>query len=169
MFYMQQCFSKEKSNTTSTTSNSLNNLENNNNIIDLDEPDDNYENELCEEFEKEAEAEQIISFNLLIKPATGPSLPSKWLKIEISSLDDILADIHHYVVKLTGDKEIMHSDYLVSFKPEKAGGVRAQLVDIQDYKKFLSDYKKLLDKKRNMVIIISLKKKKQKKKVNCFF
>jgi hypothetical protein len=65
-------------------------------------------------------------------------------------------------------REIMHSDYLVSFKPEKSGGVGAQLEDIQDYKKFLSDYKRLVDKKKNMSIIVSLKKKKQKRKVTCF-
>ena len=90
------------------------------------------------------------------------------VKVEASSLDDILADIHHYVGKLTGDREIMHSDYLVSFKPEKSGGVGAQLEDIQDYKKFLSDYKRLVDKKKNVSIIVSLKKKKQKRKVTCF-
>ncbi|RGB27213.1 hypothetical protein C1646_769400 [Rhizophagus diaphanus] len=72
------------------------------------------------------------------------------IEIETSSLDDILACVHQYVVKLTGDKEIMHSDYLVSYKPEKAGGVGMQLMDAQDYKKFLSDYKKLLDKKKNI-------------------
>jgi hypothetical protein len=77
--------------------------------------------------------------------------------------------VHQYVVKLTGDKEIMHSDYLVSYKPEKAGGVGTQLMDAQDYKKFLSDYKKLLDKKKNIVILVSLKKKKQKRKVIFIF
>jgi hypothetical protein len=29
----------------------------------------------------------------------------------------------------------MHSDYLVSYKPEKAGGVGTLLMDVQDYKK----------------------------------
>ncbi|RGB21468.1 hypothetical protein C1646_777951 [Rhizophagus diaphanus] len=58
----------------------------------------------------------------------------------------------------------MHSDYLVSYKPEKAGGVGMQLMDAQDYKKFFTDYKKLLDKKKNVVILVSLKKKKQKRK-----
>lgn len=155
-------FQRRKSNITNTASNSssLNNSENNS-IINVNESDNNYECEIS----VESEAEQIISFNLIIKPVTGPSLPSKWLEIEVSSLDDILADIHHYVGKLTGDKEIMHSDYLVSFKPEKTGGAGAQLVDINDYKKFLSDYKKLVDKKKNMVVLISLKKKRQRKKV----
>src|SRR4051794_33926147 len=147
-----------------------NNLENSNddhdtndNSIDLTEPD---ELEIVEK----SEAEQIISFNLIIKPSTGPALPSKWLEIEVSSIDDILADAHHHIGKLTGDKDIMNSDYLVSFKPEKSTGVGAQLVDIQDYKKFLSDYKKLLDKKKNMVILISLKKEKiQKRKVRIIY
>jgi len=91
------------------------------------------------------------------------------MEIEVSSLDDILADVHFYVVKLTGNKNIMHSDYLVSFKPEKSAGVGTQLVDMQDYKKFLLDYKKLTEKSKNMVIIVFLRKdKKQKRKVtNC--
>ncbi len=140
-----------------------NNLDNDNSI-DLNEPaDDSYE------ISEKSEAEQIISFNLMIKSSTGPTLPSKWVEIEVSSLDDILADVHHYVVKLTGNKGIMHSDYLVSYKPEKVGGVGMQLIDAQDYKKFLLDYKKLVDKKKNMVILVSLKKKKQKRKVIIVF
>jgi hypothetical protein len=149
--------------------NNSKNITSNNNSIDLDEFDDKYEPETSEK----SEAEQTLSFNLIIKSATGPTLPSKWLEIEASSLDDILADVHFYVGKLTGDEKIMHSDYLVSFKPEKSAGVGAQLVDLQDYKKFLSDYKKLSDKKRNMVIVVSLQKekkeKKQKRKVKIIF
>ncbi|UZO13690.1 uncharacterized protein OCT59_005184 [Rhizophagus irregularis] len=58
------------------------------------------------------------------------TLPSKWMEIEVSSLDDILADIHLCVKKLTGNKNIMHPDYLVSFKSEKAIGAGTQLVDL---------------------------------------
>ena len=136
---------------------------NNTSIIDLNESDNNCEVEIMSE---DLEAEQVISFNLIIKPFTGLTLPSKWVEIEVSSLDDILADVHHYVGQLTGNKEIMHSEYLVSFKPEKAVGVGARLVDMQDYKKFISDYKKLTVKKKNMAIIVTLKKEqKQKRKV----
>ena len=35
---------------------------------------------------------------------------------------------------------------------------------MHDYKKFLSDYKKLLDGNKNMTIIVSLKKKEKKDK-----
>lgn len=42
----------------------------------------------------------MVSFNLIIKSATGLTLPSKWLEIEVSSLDDILAEVHYYVGKL---------------------------------------------------------------------
>lgn len=164
-------FQRKKSNITSETftshkvnlelNSNRNNTENcelNNNSIDLDE--------LEFEMNEKSDAEQVIAFNLIIKPFTGSALPSKWVEIEVSSLDDILADIHYYVVRLLGNKEIMHSDYLVSYKPEKAAGVGAQLVDVQDYKKFLLDYKKLVEKKKNMIIIIYLKKeKKQKRKV----
>ena len=75
------------------------------------------------------------------------------MEIKASSLDDILADVHYYIGKLTKDKEIMHSDYLVSYKSEKAAGVGAQLADVQDYKKFLLDYKKLSETKKNMTMI----------------
>ncbi|UZO00241.1 uncharacterized protein OCT59_001493 [Rhizophagus irregularis] len=119
------------------------------------ELENNLENNISIDLDEKSEAEQIISFNLMIKSFTGPTLPSKWVEIEASSLDnDILACVHQYVVKLTGDKEIMHSDYLISYKPEKAGGVGTQLMDAQDYKKFLLDYKKLLDKKKNIVILV---------------
>lgn len=151
-----------------TTNDSSNPLENNDDCIILDESDDDTKHEF--EVDEKSETKQItISFNLIIKSSTGPSLPSKWLKVEASSLDDVLADVHHYVGKLTGDKGIMHSDYSLSFKPEKSGGVGAQLEDMQDYKKFLLDYQKLVDKKKNMSIIAFLKKKKEKRKVILLF
>src|SRR5436190_10898221 len=154
----------------STSYKNKNNFENNNaNINKTDNKNEtNDKNEIddkCElEVSEKSVEEQIISFNLVIKSPTGPTLPSKWLEIEVSSLDDILADVHYYIGKITGDKEIMHSDYSVSFKPEKTTGVGAQLVDTQNYKKFLLDYKNLLNKKRNMVIVVSLKKEKSEKK-----
>jgi hypothetical protein len=89
------------------------------------------ENDLenAEEFDDINEVEQIISFNLVVKPATGSALPSKWVEVEVLSLDDILADIHYHIRKLIDDKEIIHSDYLVTFKSEKAAGAGARLVD----------------------------------------
>ena len=60
----------------------------NDNSIDLNEPaNDSYE------ISEKSEAEQIILFNLMIKSSTDPTLPSKWVEIEVSSLDDILADV----------------------------------------------------------------------------
>ncbi|RGB27434.1 hypothetical protein C1646_769111 [Rhizophagus diaphanus] len=114
--------------TESNKDNSENN-KSNNNIIDLNGSD----NKISEK----SDTEQMISFNLIIKSATGLILPSKWLEIEVSSLNDILAEVHYYIRKLTGDEKIIHSDYLVSFKLEKSTGIGAQLADMQDYKKFL--------------------------------
>ncbi|PKB93923.1 hypothetical protein RhiirA5_440007, partial [Rhizophagus irregularis] len=131
------------------------------NSIDLNESDDKDNDNI--EISEKSDAEQVISFNLIIKPFTGPALPSKWMEIEVSSLNDILADIHLCVKKLTGNKNIMHPDYLVSFKSEKAAGAGTQLVDLQDYKKFLLDYKKLTEKNTNMAVIMSLKNDKKKK------
>ncbi|GBB98441.1 hypothetical protein RclHR1_32280003 [Rhizophagus clarus] len=116
------------------------------------------------EIGKKLDAKQEITFNLIIKPFTGSALPSKWMEIQVSSLVDILVEIHFYVEKLTGNKDIMHSDYLVLFKSEKAIGVRSQLVDLQDYKKFLLDYENLIEKRKNMAIIVSLKKDKKQKR-----
>lgn len=117
----------------------------------------------CEIIDLE-EIVQTISFNLVIKPSNSAALPSKWMEIEVLSLDDILVEVHHYVKKLTGEDEIKHSDYLITFKPEKIAGSGAQLVDMHDYKKFLSNYKKLSDGKKNMTIMVSLKKKDKKDK-----
>ncbi|PKC06961.1 hypothetical protein RhiirA5_418846 [Rhizophagus irregularis] len=120
-------------------------------------------NELINEYEtiNLEEIVQTISFNLVIKPFNSAALPSKWMEIEVLSLDDILVDVHHYVKKLIGDDEIIHLDYLITFKPEKIAVFGTQLVDMQDYKKFFSDYKKLSDGKKNMTIMVSLKKKKK--------
>jgi len=52
---------------------------------------------------------------------------------------------------------------LVTFKSEKATKADARLVNMQDYKKFLLDYKKLLEVKKNMTIIIFIKKKEKQK------
>ncbi|PKY60928.1 hypothetical protein RhiirA4_485233 [Rhizophagus irregularis] len=62
------------------------------------------------------EAEQVIAFNLVIKPFSGSVLPSKWVEIKASSLDDILAEVHYYIGKLIDSKEIVYSDYSVTFK-----------------------------------------------------
>jgi len=32
-------------------------------------------------------------------------------------------EVHYYIGKLIDNKEVIHSDYLVTFKPEKAAGV----------------------------------------------
>ncbi|RIA85439.1 hypothetical protein C1645_830790 [Glomus cerebriforme] len=93
---------------------------------DFDDPDDKCEFEISKKLEK-----QTISFNLIIKNFTGSALPSKWVEIKVLLLDDILADIHHYVEKLIGNKEIMHSNYLVLFKLKKAveAGVQLEVFD----------------------------------------
>lgn len=131
--------------------------------------DNDLENDNTNEINEE---EQIIAFNLVIKPSSGSALPSKWVEIEASSLDDVLAEVHYYIGKLIDNKEIVYSDYSVTFKPEKTAGVGAGLIDMQDYKKFLLDYKKLLDAKKNMTIVVSMKKKekqKQKVKIDYFY
>jgi len=79
------------------------------------EPDNKDGDDL--EISEKSDAEQVISFNLIIKPFTGPALPSKWMEIEASSLDDILADVYFYVEKLTGNKILCTQIInLVSFK-----------------------------------------------------
>lgn len=128
----------------------------------IDSSDDDLENS---DIDVSDEMVQDISFNLVIKPVKGSALPSKWVEIkEVTCLNDVLADIHHHTIKLSGDGETIHSDYVVTFKSEKAVGAGARLDDIQDYKKFLLDYKRLLDAKKNMTIIVSMRKKKRKVK-----
>jgi hypothetical protein len=140
---------------TNSKSTNISNLSSEKTLV-IDSSEDDWENSDVDLFDETNNKEQIISFNLVIKPATGPALPSKWVEIEVLSLDDI--------IKLTDDKEIVHSDYMVTFKSEKAVGTGARLDDMQDYKKFLLDYKKLLDTKKNMTIIVSMKEKKRKVK-----
>ncbi|GBB96851.1 hypothetical protein RclHR1_28520001 [Rhizophagus clarus] len=40
--------------------------------------------------DKKFEVDQVIFFNLIIKPSTSFTLPSKWLEIKILLIDDIL-------------------------------------------------------------------------------
>ncbi|RGB36312.1 hypothetical protein C1646_758212 [Rhizophagus diaphanus] len=87
--------------------------------------DDNLGNSDVDVSDEINSTSQIISFNLVIKPVTGSALPSKWVEIEVSSLNDILADIHYHIIKLTGDEEIVHPDYMVTFKSEKSVGMGA--------------------------------------------
>jgi hypothetical protein len=149
-------FQRIRTNAKSTNTSSLSSDK----ALVIDSSEDDLENS---DIDMSDEMVQTISFNLVIKPIKGSALPSKWIEIkEVSSLDDILADIHYHTKKLTGDEEITHSDYMVTFKSEKAVGVGARLVDMQDYKKFLLDYQKLLDMKKNMTIVISMKKNKRK-------
>ncbi|GES79400.1 hypothetical protein GLOIN_2v1870151 [Rhizophagus clarus] len=117
----------------------------------------------CETIDLE-ETVQIISFNLVVKPSNSAALPSKWMEIEVLSLDDIFVDVHCYVKKLTEDDKIMHSDYLITLKPEKNAGSGTQLVDMHNYKNFFQITKNYQMGKKNITIMMSLKKKDKKDK-----
>jgi hypothetical protein len=96
----------------------------------IDSSEDDLKNSDVDVSDEINSTSQIISFNLVIKPVTGSALPSKWVELKVSSLDDILANIHYHIIKLTGDEEIVHSDYMVTFKSEKAVGMGARLDDM---------------------------------------
>ncbi|GBB87005.1 hypothetical protein RclHR1_13470001 [Rhizophagus clarus] len=86
------------------------------------------------------------------------------MEIEVLSLDDIFVDVHCYVKKLTEDDKIMHSDYLITLKPEKNAGSGTQLVDMHNYKNFFQITKNYQMGKKNITIMMSLKKKDKKDK-----
>ncbi|RGB39855.1 hypothetical protein C1646_753981 [Rhizophagus diaphanus] len=67
------------------------------------------------------ESEENINKTRKVKTDTVNEDRKKELEIVVSSIDDILADVG----KLTGDKRIIPSDYLVSFKPEESTGAGA--------------------------------------------
>ncbi|RIA80339.1 hypothetical protein C1645_838871, partial [Glomus cerebriforme] len=74
------------------------------------------------------EAEQIIVFNLVIKLSFGLVLPSKWVEIKVSLLDDVLAEVHYYIGKIIDNKEIICSDYSITFKLEKTAEQEGNII-----------------------------------------
>ncbi|RHZ77090.1 hypothetical protein Glove_186g93 [Diversispora epigaea] len=91
--------------------------------------------DLDDEFSDD-ENEFEISFKIFIKLVDGTSIPAKWYKETIASIDEFLYIIHEKVIRLLSDDTIEASNYRVAFKGERASGAGTQLVDAQDFINF---------------------------------
>jgi hypothetical protein len=114
--------------------------------------------------------EYEFQYGIFIK-LDGKFQPTKWYKIIVSEIDELLAKIHANVIALIKDDSIEACDYSVTFKSEKALGAGTQLVDTQDFQKFCLDYHRFSARNINMEIFITInsqysKKNKGKQKVN---
>lgn len=133
-------------------------------IMNLDDDNNSEEDEDETEFE--------VSFKIFIKLTDGTSIPAKWYKEIVSSIDEFLVVIHEKIISLLNDNTIEASDYQVAFKGERIAGAGTQLVDAQDFIKFRADYTKMTKRKQDVGIYITMLSKgemaiknKRKKKV----
>ncbi|CAG8661410.1 1694_t:CDS:2, partial [Racocetra fulgida] len=84
-----------------------------------------------------------ISYKLIIKTVEGTSLPSKWFKESVSTIDGFLLSIHNKTIMLIKDNTLLPTDYSVAFKTQKKAGAGTQLTDTQDFIKFKAEYLKI--------------------------
>ncbi|CAG8764830.1 21271_t:CDS:2 [Cetraspora pellucida] len=141
-------------------------------IQNLSEISESDENNKIKTYSTDENNNYEIHYRVFIK-LDGKFQPAKWYTIIVLEVDKFLVEIYTNVITLTKNKIIKAYDYHVSFKAEKALGVETQLVDVQDFQKFCSDYQKFFATKKNIGIFITinsqtLNKTKCKKKNNSF-
>ncbi|RIB11053.1 hypothetical protein C2G38_2204425 [Gigaspora rosea] len=95
-----------------------------------------------DEFLSDDEIEFEYTYGVFIKLESGTSLPAKWYTTKVSTVDELLLEIHLNVETFMSKTPIEPNDYCIAFKSEKAAEVGTQLVDTQDFKKFQADYQK---------------------------
>ncbi|CAG8668279.1 12351_t:CDS:2, partial [Racocetra fulgida] len=87
-----------------------------------------------------------INYKLFIKTAKGISIPAKWFKESVSTIDEFLSSIHKKIIILTKDDTLLPADYNVAFKAPKETSAGTQLSDAQDFIKFKAECLKLAAK-----------------------
>ncbi|CAG8684453.1 21961_t:CDS:2, partial [Dentiscutata erythropus] len=98
-----------------------------------------------DELSSDDEPEVIVDYKLFIKMADGVSLPAKWFKESVDTVDEFLSSIHRKVLLMTKDT-ILPNDYRVTFKTQREAGAGTQLADAQDFIKFKSECTKLAER-----------------------
>ncbi|CAG8466363.1 24068_t:CDS:2 [Cetraspora pellucida] len=88
-----------------------------------------YEEHSTNESLSDDDSEYEYNYGIFIKLENGTTLPAKWYSSRISTVDELLSEIHINIETLTKRKSIESSDYHIAFKPEKATGAVTQLVD----------------------------------------
>ncbi|CAG8760194.1 10064_t:CDS:2, partial [Racocetra fulgida] len=97
-----------------------------------------------------------VDYKLFVKTADGVSLPAKWFKESVSTVDEFLLSIHDKILLITKDNNIMPNEYSVTFKTQRETGAGTQLVDEQDFIKFKSEYTKLAARKSDIGIYVTI-------------
>ncbi|CAG8636448.1 11352_t:CDS:2 [Ambispora leptoticha] len=114
-----------------------------------------YEDHDDEELLSDEEVEYEYTYGIFIKLENGVSLPAKWYTAKVSTVDELVSEIHINIETLIGKRPIDPNNYRIVFKSKKAAGAGTQLVDTQDFKKFQSDYQKYRSKNINMAFFIT--------------
>ncbi|CAG8730715.1 7774_t:CDS:2, partial [Racocetra fulgida] len=114
-----------------------------------------YEDHDDEELLSDEEVEYEYTYGIFIKSENRVSLPAKWYIAKVSTVDELVSEIHINIETLIGKRPIDPNNYRIVFKSKKAAGAGTQLVDTQDFKKFQSDYQKYRSKNINMAFFIT--------------
>ncbi|CAG8545150.1 26631_t:CDS:2, partial [Dentiscutata erythropus] len=132
--------------------------------------DDNYEIETCDFTtlaSDASESEEKLDLNFNEKGYYKKEYNfNNNESLSISTVDELLSEIHINIETLMGNKLVDPNDYHIAFKSEKAAGVSTQLVDIQDFKKFQANYQKYKSKNINMAFFITFIKSNLKRKID---
>lgn len=164
-------FQRKKSlNTSKSLSNTTNHLDESATLSDSSNIDNFSDNDIDNISNNISEVKKIL-FSLSVKLENKIELPSKFIEISVSSIDELLLEIYNHLIILIEDNTIFMDDYFIAYKLEKTTGAGTQLKDANDFKKFILDYEKTDNRKKNFVIIVTMKKKikKRKEKVNIFY
>ncbi|CAG8769701.1 15577_t:CDS:2, partial [Cetraspora pellucida] len=110
------------------------------------------------------ESDLVLDYKLFVKLSDGTSLPAKWFKESVLSIDEFFSSIHDKVILLTNDTKIMPNNYRVTFQTQREAGVGTQLADTQDFLKFKAEYIKLSARKCDIGIYITFTQSSQNKR-----
>ncbi|CAG8794007.1 18967_t:CDS:2, partial [Racocetra fulgida] len=127
---------------------------------------DNFSDETIDNLSNSLETKKV-SFSLSVKLVDKVELPSKFIEIYISSIEDLLSEVYNYLIILLENNAIPMDDYFIAYKFEKTSGAGIQLKDSNDFKKFILDNDKAIKEKKSYnydssADEIKIKSKKQK-------
>jgi hypothetical protein len=108
---------------------------------------------------------EVIEFNfkLVIRPHDGKSRPAKWESFKALSLTEFEDEVLD-LVQNQYDPLIKKDEYTIIYKQSSSHETGILLLDDNDWKNFLPDYKKILSAGKDLMIIIEIKEKSNKTK-----
>ncbi|CAG8779355.1 8756_t:CDS:2, partial [Racocetra persica] len=115
-----------------------------------------------DEMSSDDESEFVLDYRLYIKTSDRVSLPAKWFKESVSTIDELLLSIY----LITKDTIIMPNNYCVIFKNQRKTSAGTQLANAQDFIKFKSECTKLTTKNNSIKIYVTVIPNKRKREIS---